>query len=57
MVGFASERFIGSESLGFIEVVVELNGTSNSPITVIVSPMVQSPTSAATSEILAISTS
>lgn len=42
MVGFASERFIGSETLGFIEVVVELNGTSNTPIAVTVSPVTQS---------------
>ena len=52
MVGFASERFSGSESLGFIEVVVELNGNSNMAIAVTVSPMVQSPISAATGEVL-----
>ena len=47
MVGFASAQFTGSESSGFIEVVVTITGgTSNTPITVTVTPSVQSPVSA-----------
>ena len=47
MVGFASGQFTGSESSEFIEVVVSLTGgTSNTPITVTVTPSEQSPVSA-----------
>ena len=47
MVEFASGQFIGSESSGFIEVVVRITGGSSSaPITVTVTPSVQSPVSA-----------
>jgi len=46
-VEFVSEQFTGSESSRFIEVVVRLTGgTSNTPITVIVTPSEQSPVSA-----------
>jgi len=46
-VQFASGQFTGSESSGFIEVVVEITGgTSNTPITVMVTPSEQSPVSA-----------
>ena len=44
---FTSGKFNGSESSGFIEVVVRITGgTSSSPITVTVTPSVQSPVSA-----------
>ena len=44
---FPSERFAGSESSGFIEVIVRITGGSSStPITVTVTPSVQSPVSA-----------
>ena len=47
IVEFASGQFTGSESSGFIEVVVRItSGTSNTPITVTVTPSVQSPVSA-----------
>ena len=46
MVGFAFENFTGSESSKFIEVMVKLNGTSNSPVDVTVTPTIQSPVSA-----------
>ena len=47
MIGFTSGQFIGSESSGFIEVIVRITGgTSSSPITVTVTPTVQSPVSA-----------
>ena len=47
MVGFASEQFVGSESSGFIEVIVSITGGSSStPITVTVTPSVQSSVSA-----------
>jgi len=47
VVQFASEQFTGSESSGFIEVVVEITGgTSSTPITVMVTPYEQSPVSA-----------
>ena len=46
-VEFASPQFTGSESSEFIEVVVRVTGgTSNAPITVTVTPTVQSPVSA-----------
>ena len=46
-VGFTSGQFTGSESSGFIEVIVGLaGGTSSAPITVTVTPSVQSPVSA-----------
>jgi len=46
-VGFASGQFTGSESSGFIEVVVEITGgMSSTPITVMVTPSEQSPVSA-----------
>ena len=46
-VEFASPQFTGSESSGFIEVIVRITGgTSSSPITVTVTPTVQSPVSA-----------
>ena len=46
-VEFASGQFTGSESSGFIEVIVRITGgTSNTPITVTVTPSVQSPVSA-----------
>ena len=44
---FASGQFTGSESSGFIEVIVRITGgTSSTPITVTVTPSVQSPVSA-----------
>ena len=47
MVEFASGQFTDSESSGFIEVIVRImGGTSNTPITVTVTPSVQSPVSA-----------
>ena len=47
VVEFTSGQFTGSESSGFIEVVVRLTGgTSNTPITVTVTPSEQSPVSA-----------
>jgi len=46
-VEFASGQFTGSESSGFIEVVVRLTGgTSNTPVTVTVTPSEQSSVSA-----------
>ena len=46
MVEFASGQFVGSESSGFIEVIVRIGGSSSTPITVTVTPSVQSPVSA-----------
>ena len=47
MVEFTSGQFTGSESSGFIEVVVRITGgTSSDPITVTVTPSQQSPVSA-----------
>ena len=47
VVQFTSGQFSGSESSGFIEVVVRITGgTSGNPITVTVTPSVQSPVSA-----------
>ena len=47
MVEFASGQFTGSESSGFIEVVVRITtGSSNTPTTVTVTPTEQSPVSA-----------
>ena len=47
MVEFASGQFTGSESSEMIEVVVRITGgTSSDPITVTVTPSVQSPVSA-----------
>ena len=47
VVGFASGQFTGSESSGFIEVVVRITeGLSSIPINVTVTPSVQSPVSA-----------
>ena len=44
---FTSGQFVGSESSGFIEVIVRIkNGTSSTPITVTITPSVQSPVSA-----------
>ena len=44
---FASAQFTGSESSGFIEVVVIITGgTSTTPITVTVTPTEQTPASA-----------
>ena len=44
---FRARQFSGSESSGFIEVIVRLTGgTSTTPITVTVTPSVQSPVSA-----------
>ena len=46
-VEFASPQFVGLESSGFIEVVVRIiDGLSETPITVTVTPSVQSPVSA-----------
>ena len=46
-VEFASGQFVGSESSGFIEVIVIVaGGSSITPITVTVTPSVQSPVSA-----------
>ena len=36
VVEFESEQYTGSESSGFVEVTVMLNGTSTTPISVIV---------------------
>ena len=47
VVEFASGQFTGSESSGFIEVIVRVTGGSSStPITVTVTPSEQSPLSA-----------
>ena len=48
VVEFASGQFVGSESSGFsIEVIVRITeGSSSTPITVTVTPSVQSPVSA-----------
>ena len=47
IVEFASGQFAGSESSGFIEVIVRATGrVSSIPITVTVTPSVQSPVSA-----------
>ena len=47
VVEFVSRQFTGSESSGFIEVMVRTTGgTSNTPITVTVTPTEQSPVSA-----------
>ena len=47
VVEFALGQFIGSESSGVIEVIVRITGGSSStPITVTVTPSVQSPVSA-----------
>ena len=44
---FASGQFVGSESSGFIEVIVRITrGSSSTPINVTVTPSVQSPVSA-----------
>ena len=44
---FTSGQFVGSESSGFIEVIVRITGGSSStPITITVIPSVQSPVSA-----------
>ena len=47
VVGFASGQFTGSELSEFIEVIVSVTGgTSSTPITVTVTPAIQSPVSA-----------
>ena len=47
VVEFASGQFVGSESSEFIEVLVRIrDGTSSTPITVTITPSVQSPVSA-----------
>ena len=47
VVEFTSREFTGSESSGFIEVTVRITqGTFNTPITVTITPSVQSPVSA-----------
>ena len=47
VVEFSSREFTGSESSGFIEVIVRITGgTSTTPITVTITPSVQSPISA-----------
>ena len=47
VVEFASRQFVGSESSGFIEVIVRIiGGSSSTPIIVTVTPSVQSPVSA-----------
>ena len=47
IVEFALGQFTGSESSGFIEVIVRTTGwTSSTPINVTVTPSVQSPVSA-----------
>ena len=47
VIEFASGQFVGSESSGFIEVIVRITGGSSStPITVTITPSVQSPVSA-----------
>ena len=44
---FTSGQFVGSESSGFIEVIVRIReGSSSTPITVTITPSVQSPVSA-----------
>ena len=46
VVEFTPGQFTGSESSGFIEVTVRITGgTSSSPITVMVTPSLQSPVS------------
>ena len=46
-VEFAAEQFVGSESSGFIEIIVRIReGSSGTPITVRITPSVQSPVSA-----------
>ena len=46
-VEFTSGQFGGSESSGFIEVIVRITkGSSSTPITITVTPSVQSPVSA-----------
>ena len=46
-VEFKSGQFSGSESSGFIEVIVKITGEiSSDPITVTVTPSIQSPVSA-----------
>ena len=53
---FTSRQFTGSESSGFIEVVVGIpRGTSNTPITVTVTPAEQSPVSAMGAYVMSIS--
>ena len=53
LVEFSSEQFTGSESSGFIEVLVRITGgTSTTPITVTVTLSVQSPASAMGNDIL-----
>ena len=47
VVEFTSGQFTGSESSGSVEVIVRITGgTSTTPITVTVTPSVQSPVSA-----------
>ena len=47
IVEFATGQFVGSESSGFIEVIVTATGgISSIPITVAVTPSIQSPVSA-----------
>ena len=47
VVEFTSGQFVRSESSGFIEVIVKIiGGSSSTPITVTVTPSVQSPVSA-----------
>ena len=47
IVEFSSAQFTGSESSGFIEVIVRVTGgPSSTPITVTVTPSEQSPVSA-----------
>ena len=49
VIGFASGQFVGSESSGFIELIVrKTGGSSSTPVTVTVTPSVhvQSPVSA-----------
>ena len=47
IVEFASGQFTGSESSGFIEVIVRVTGgISSTPITITVTPSEQSPVSA-----------
>ena len=47
IVEFATGQFVGSESSGFIEVIVTATGRISSiPITVTVTPSIQSPVSA-----------
>ena len=43
VIEFASGQFVGSESLGFMEVIVRIReGLSSTPITVTVTPFMQS---------------